>query len=67
VHCQAGATGDGSEQGGAAHVYPGAAIIPGQAIRLVLPRGLALQVGLPITFLYNILVNLFRSQGRAGG
>lgn len=32
-----GAAGDGPFQGGAAHVYPGAPVIPGQALRLLLP------------------------------
>lgn len=35
---EAAAAGYGPVEGGAAHLHPGAALLPGQAVRLLLPR-----------------------------
>lgn len=42
---QAGAARHGPIQGGAAHLHPGAALLPRQAVRLFLPLGHLGQVG----------------------
>lgn len=41
---EAGPAGDGPVQGGAAHLHPGAQVLPGQTVRLLLPRGLPVRV-----------------------